>query len=150
MKAIDCYNTEDYRKIFQYFFNLYIIAFTKGVATDEFEQIRRNLPNIDADKENEVQSFLLECTSYLREGYTPELLSIFIERQYLECVKTNTSKEQQHMMNLSRHLINGIHQFNIEVILCMEKLWDINIRSYAETAFYPQLPEDIRKKYFLI
>ncbi len=150
MDITNCYKSEDYGNIFRYFFELYIIAFTMGVATDEFEESRKNLPNINIDSESEVKSFLLECTSYLQEGYTPSLLSLFMERQYWECIKPNTSKEQQHMMDLAQRLIVGIHQFDITVILDMARLWDTNIRIYAETSFYPRLPKDIQEKYFLL
>lgn len=54
MDITNCYKSEDYGNIFRYFFELYIIAFTMGVATDEFEESRKNLPNINIDSESEV------------------------------------------------------------------------------------------------
>ena len=39
--VLKLYKAESYGKLFQYFFELYVIAFTMGVATDEFEKNRK-------------------------------------------------------------------------------------------------------------
>lgn len=149
-KGIEYYHTQDYKKFFSYFFELYVIAFTKGVATDEFEEKRNSIPPLNNDTDKEVATFLMECTSYLGEAYPPELLSVLMERQYLECIKESTSKEQQHMMNLAQQLIRGIHQFDIESLLLMSRLWDEDTRNCAESILYQKLPKDIQKKYLLV
>lgn len=146
---IDLYKTKDYGELFKYFFDLYAIAFTMGVATDEFEESRENFPNISIDKNGEITAFLRECTSYLAEACTPSVLDILMDRQFLECVGIDTSKEQKNMMELSRRLIKGIHQFNIEAILDTQRLWSDDTVNYAEKNFYPRLPNDIKEKYFL-
>lgn len=42
--VLKLYKAESYGKLFQYFFELYVIAFTMGVATDEFEKIEKTYP----------------------------------------------------------------------------------------------------------
>ena len=91
----------------------------------------------------------MESTSYLPEAYPPIVLETLMNRQCLECVSPETSKEQKSMMELARRLIEGIHQFSIEVILDTRRLWNDETVDYAEKCFYPRLPSDIRKKYFL-
>ena len=49
--VLKLYKAESYGKLFQYFFELYVIAFTMGVATDEFEKNRKNIHNMDRDVE---------------------------------------------------------------------------------------------------
>ena len=147
--VLKLYKAESYGKLFQYFFELYVIAFTMGVATDEFEKNRKNIPNMDIDKNDEVKTFLLESVSYLPEAYPPIVLEALMNRQYLECINPETTNEQKSMIELSRRLIEGIHQFSIEVILDTSRLWNDKTVDYAEKYFYPRLPSDIRKKYFL-
>lgn len=149
INRVEFYKTKDYGELFRYFFELYAIAFTMGVATDEFEKSKENLPNISIDKNGELKIFLQECVSYLQEAYTPSVLDILMDRQYLECVSDDISKEQKSMLKLACRLIKGIHQFNIEVILDTKRLWNNDTVNYAEEKFYPKLPSDIREKYFL-
>ena len=149
VSGLDVYKTGDYGKLYQYFFKLYIIAFTIGIATDEFEANRNDFPNISIDKDNEVRNFVLASTSYLQEAYTPIVIAILMDHLYLECLRDTTSVEQRAMMTLVRRLIEGIHQFNIEIILDTKRLWDNDTVTYAEKWFYPELPKDIREKYYL-
>ena len=110
-----------------------------GVATDEFEKNRKNIPNMDIDKNDEVKTFLLESVSYLPEAYPPIVLEALMNRQYLECINPETSNEQKSMIELSRRLIEGIHQFSIEVILDTSRLWNDKTVDYAEKYFYPRV-----------
>lgn len=148
MEITDFYKTDDYGELFKYFFEIYVVAFTKGVATNDFELVRSKLPHIGIDSKGEVENFLREGTSFLREGYTPKLLSLFLDRLCVECVNIDTLKEQKHMINMSRALIESLHQFDIEpLLLSLSVLWSNDVREYAETNFYPRLPSDIQQKY---
>ena len=149
VSGLDMYKTADYGKLFQYFFKLYGIAFTIGIATDDFEVSRNDFPKISIDKDDEVRNFVVVCVSYLQGAYPPIVIDILMDHLYLECLNATTSVEQRTMMALARRLIKGIHQFNIEIILDTKRLWSDDTVNYAEKNFYPRLPNDIKEKYFL-
>lgn len=144
---VDFYKSEDCYRLYQYFFDLFVSAFTDGIATNNFEECRRKLPNLVADDNTSITTFLMEGTSLLGECYAPKLFSLLLEHQYSECLKNDTTKSQEHMMNLSRYLIECIHTFDIETLLETKILWSTDIKTYAELSFFPRLPKDLQEKW---
>lgn len=144
----DFYKTEDYDKLFAFFFEIYIVVLTKGMASDDFESIRQEVPELTADTDKKVSKYLFESTSFLGEGYAPSLISLLLDHLDIKFAKESISIEQLHMMRLSRCLIEALHQFNIDILMFdMPPLWSKTTKKYAETYFYPRLPEDLKRKY---
>ncbi len=145
----ELYKSKDCEELIKYFLKLYIISFNFGIATDNFQENRKLLPKISIDKNGEIKNFLLKSTFYLKEGFSPELLCILINNQYIESIKIETSVEQKIMMNISKHLIMSIQDFDIKLILDIIQLSNNDIKIYAEEFFYNKLPKDIKTKYNL-
>lgn len=123
------------------------MAFTKGVATDEFETVRRQVPDLNVDHDKKISQFLMNGLSFLRRAYTPNVLTLLFDNLFIELFGTSTSVDQLQMINLSKHLIKTLHIFDINEFLFMSRFWSEETEAYAEEHFYPRLPIDIQKKY---
>lgn len=141
------FQTEDYDKLFGFFFDIYIVAFTKGFATDEFEKVKQKVPSLNMDNEGKISLFLMESLSLLRRAYTPKVLDLLLDHLSIEIFETDISVEQHQLINLSKHLIKTLYQFDINEFLFMSRFWSEKTEIYAETHFYPRLPENVQKKY---
>ena len=141
------FQTDNYDELFKYFFDVYTIAFTKGLATDEFENIRQQIPNLNVDHDKRVSFFLGEGLSLLREAYTPNVLALLLDHLCIEFLGTGISVEQLQIINLSKYLIKSLYAFDISEFLFMARFWSKQTKIYAEEHFYPSLPIDIQEKY---
>jgi hypothetical protein len=141
------YKTADYERLFHYFFEVYAIALTKGVATDDFLFVKQQYPYLEIDNGNIVAKYLDRGLSLLREGYTPTVISLFLENLYVEYSQGKISTEQMQMINLARSLIKSLHTFNLQTLLDMSGLWTDDTKAYADTYFYPKLPQNIKDEY---
>lgn len=141
------FQTEDYDKLFRFFFEVYVVAFTKGFATDEFEKVKQKVPSLNMDNGEKISLFLVESLSFLRRAYTPKVLDLLLDHLSIEIFETDIPVEQHQLINLSKHLIKTLYIFDINEFLFMSRFWSEKTEAYAETHFYPRLPIDIQEKY---
>lgn len=138
---------KNYESLFQYFFDLYIVALTKGKGTNEFERTRCNFPILDADTNGNVHLFLDQGTLLLKNGYNLNALSFLLDNLFIQYTDKDTSVIQCQLMNLSKYLIKDFYNLDIEILMDISVLWNKNTKILAQTYFYPQLPIDLQKKF---
>lgn len=142
------YKNTDYSKLFLYFFEVYRIALTKGVATDEFAYTVKQCPSLEFD-DGIVSEYMQNGLLLLSGGYPPSVLSLFLERMYSEQCANKATAEQTHMIELSRRLIQSLHVLDLQALLDMSCLWSDETALFASTHFYLSLPQHIIDKYNL-
>lgn len=140
---------EDYKKLFEYFFPLYIIACTKGKGTDEFEKARFAFPELETDFNGQVRRFLKQGTALLRNGYSETALSFLLDHLFIRCADEQTSNLQRRLMNLAKYLIKDFYYPHIDILMDLSVLWNKKTKRYAETHFFPKLPKELQEKYLL-
>lgn len=140
------YKTADYSELFLYFFEAYRMALTKGFATDEFSDAIKQCPFTKADN-GIVFEYMKKGLSLLPEAYPPSVLSLLLERLYVEQSQKMATTEQAHMMELARRLIKSLHVWDLQTMFDTSRLWSDETMLYATTCFYPALPQDVQDKY---
>ncbi len=138
---------EDYDKLFRYVFKVYTLAFTLGPPTDEFESGVMQTPKLEIDNNGVVDRFLKRGFLLLRYPYCPSVLSLLLKHWRVEEQSHYTiTVEQTHMLALAEELIKGYHSSWLAVLLDTECLWSKEIQEYANTQFFPSLPQNIKNE----
>ena len=134
------YGNEILDRIFCYFMRIVLRLQNSGID---------NLP-LENDFEEPLKSYMDIAVDLIIDGQPPEISRLILEAEYDAVLsKATVSAKTAMSLRLIKELSWHIHydEDYYGYLLSTENLWGNKVFEYASWTFYPNLPEEIKKKY---